>query len=350
MSAPDTRPFMALRMGVDCGDAVGKAVYLAIAARAEGNKDLIAWPSLELIAHDAQCDERTALRKTVELERLGCFKRIVGTGRRPTTYQLLDDAPSTRKLERRTRCADSLPAQTNDADSRCADSVTPFVRTLCPPKDVPVKTAGADPLGPSVPGVAGSTQKRSPDRPPVAAPPAASDGRGEEDDATRRRNVKAAIDRADVAERRMVAAVPAAPTTNGAGYGVASPRIVQDGGLVIGAATPHGTQPVTRDPSECEHLGGKLADHDGAVTCCACGGVVRAAPVAVSTTTVIEEASRQKVLEDEADAPPRFRNPKQWEMWVAPPRRPRVARFADGRVRVPFGEAAQWETFDVPAA
>ena len=59
---------------------------------------------------------------------------------------------------------------------------------------------------------------------------------------------------------------------------------------------------------------------------------------------------RQKVLEDEADAPPRFRRPGDWEISIAPPRRPRVARFPDGKVVVPFGPLDGWDVFDaVPA-
>lgn len=59
---------------------------------------------------------------------------------------------------------------------------------------------------------------------------------------------------------------------------------------------------------------------------------------------------RKLKVDFDADAPPRFRNPKQWEIWVAPPRRPRVARFADGHVRIPFGPLDGWDVFDaVPA-
>ena len=344
MRAPDTRPFMARRMHVQCGGAVAKAVYLAIAARIENNKNEIAWPSIETIAHEAECCESTAAHALDALVDRRALKRNIGAGRAATTYALDEDAPTLPKMVRRdrsaSRCACGEQAQTG---SPCACGAVAVVLAEIPPKDVPLKTTGAARFGRAGSGVAGSTPEARQERAAGSSLKANPD-RGEEDDATRRRNVKAAIDRADVAERRMVAAVPSAPTTDGAGYGVAAPRIVQNGGLVIGAALPHGTQPVTRDPSECEHLGAKLADHDGAVTCCGCGGAVRAAPVAV----VIEEAC-QKVLEDEADAAPLFLH-HGWEISIAPPRRPRVARFPDGSLRIPFGPPGEWEVVDVASA
>ena len=44
-------------------------------------------------------------------------------------------------------------------------------------------------------------------------------------------------------------------------------------------------------------------------------------------------------------APPAFLRPGDWELRVAPPRRPRMARRADGRV--PFGPVSAWSVCDV---